>query len=154
MKRGGNRVKQQIASPKVGGWVRSQTYSHENLLIVRKYSNVSEWVSIEPTETQPLKVLLLVKRTKLTRHTLRFVAALYINDLSKIQFSCVRQPFSFMQWLQMVVQWSYVMNQEWAPTLEKLQQLATTHPNWVNPLDVPGYALMDELKAADDEGEQ
>lgn len=148
MKRGGDRKKQQIASPKVSSYIRTQTYTHENLLIVRKYSNISEWVQVEPTETQPLKVLILCKRTKLTRHTLRFVAALYIDELSKIQFSAIRQPFGFMYWLEMVTNWSHVMNQPWAATLDKVHQIASTHPQWANPLDVPGYALQDELKAA------
>jgi hypothetical protein len=151
MKRGGDRRTQQIANWKVSKHVRTQTYSHENLVIVRKWSSISEWVQIEPTETQPLKVLVVCKRTAVTRNHLRFVAALYVDELIKMQFISYRQPFSFLSWLQHAVQWSYVMNLPWASTIDTLHQLATTHPNWVTSLAVPPYALQDELKASDAE---
>jgi len=133
------------------GWFKGEIYAGNGILVDRRWANQSEWVEIKPTANQPVNVQIYARRTKASRYTLRFIAAMVVDKKLQIELKSRRQNIDFDYWLDMCIKFAHDTQQPYTDLLYNLAHLRANETTWVKGLKMPFYYQGEELESDEKE---
>lgn len=121
-------------------WIKRQKFSWGDISVERRYSKLTEWVHIEPTENQPNSILIAARRINQGAGGQRYHAAMYVNRRVQIHLTGIRQAMPYMAWLNICIDFAITTRRDYAPQLYQLRYMVENFPEWkVGGMPMPAF---------------